>query len=207
MSRYVVFVEENERYMDASARRERGRYETYEEAEAACRRLVDMSLEEHVRPGITADELFERYARWGDDPFIVGPADDPRRFSAWDYARARCRALGDVPATSASRGMVSFDAEGVVHTRADGRQERIRWDELEEVSIVTTDEGPFVDDVFWVLAGASGGCLVPSETEGVDALLARLQRLPGFDNEAVIAAMGSTGRARFVCWHALGAAP
>jgi len=44
--------------------------------------------------------------------------------------------------------------------------------------------------------------------EGADKLLEALQKLPGFDNEAVINAMGSTGNARFVCstgafadWH------
>jgi hypothetical protein len=66
---------------------------------------------------------------------------------------------------------------------------------------VTTDHGPFVDDVFWLLIGEDGkGCAVPSEAEGMKALLERLQRLPGFDNEAVIAAMGSTSNARFRVW-------
>lgn len=95
---------------------------------------------------------------------------------------------------------VDFDDTSVVRTLADGRQERVRWDELREVVILTTDEGPLVDDVFWVLKGAAGGCVVPSESEGMELLLDRLQQLPGFDNTAVIAAMGCTENQAFPCW-------
>lgn len=97
-------------------------------------------------------------------------------------------------------GAVSFDDERIVRHLADGRTETIRWDEIQRVSIVTTDDGPFVDDVFWVITGENGGCLVPSETQGTKELLSRLQLLPDFKNEAVITAMGSTARAEFICW-------
>ena len=81
-----------------------------------------------------------------------------------------------------------------------GKTETVRWSDLQEVRILTTDEGPYVDDVIWMLLGKDGGgCAVPSETEGMKELLPRLQQLPGFDNEAVIKAMGSTNNARFVC--------
>ena len=96
--------------------------------------------------------------------------------------------------------MVEFDEEGVVRRLPDGGSERVRWEDLREVVIVTTDEGPFVDDVFWMLVGDHGGCAVPSESTGFEALMGRLQRLPGFDNDAVIRAMMSTDNASFVCW-------
>ena len=96
--------------------------------------------------------------------------------------------------------MVEFDEEGVVRRLPDGGSERVRWEDLREVVIVTTDEGPFVDDVFWMLVGDHGGCAVPSESPGFEALMGRLQRLPGFDNDAVIRAMMSTENASFVCW-------
>jgi hypothetical protein len=68
-----------------------------------------------------------------------------------------------------------------------------------------TDEGPFVDDVFFLLLGNDGkGCCVPPGAEGSGPLLDRLQALPGFDNGKVIEAMGSTGNARFVCWRKAG---
>jgi len=40
--------------------------------------------------------------------------------------------------------------------------------DLKEVGILTTDEGPFVDDVFWNLLKKDGkGGAIPSETEGM----------------------------------------
>jgi hypothetical protein len=78
--------------------------------------------------------------------------------------------------------------------------EVVYWDDLVEISIITTDEGPFVDDVFWILSGSTSGCLAPSEAEGTKELLSKLQQLPGFDNEAAIRAMGSTSNAKFLCW-------
>lgn len=95
---------------------------------------------------------------------------------------------------------VQFDDTKVTRTMRDGKHETIQWSELREVAIITTDEGPFVDDVFWVLSGTDTGCLVPSEADGAKELLARLQKLPGFNNESVIKAMGSTGNGKFVCW-------
>lgn len=55
-----------------------------------------------------------------------------------------------------------------------------------------------------MLHGGDGcGCAVPQGAEGFPALLERLQRLPGFDNRAVIEAMGSASPERFPCWHGL----
>lgn len=95
---------------------------------------------------------------------------------------------------------VTVDDAGVHRVLADGRVEAVRWDDLESVEILTTDEGPFADDVFWLLLSVAGGCAVPGSAASSGDLLARLQALPGFDNEAVIRAMGSTKNARFELW-------
>jgi hypothetical protein len=97
---------------------------------------------------------------------------------------------------------VSFTDEAVTRFRPDGVEEQIRWDALCEVSIATTDEGPMQDDVFFLLIASDGksGCVVPQTAEGCDHLLARLQKLPGFDHEAVIKAMVSASNAKFLCW-------
>ena len=49
-----------------------------------CRGVVDRSLAELLRPGMTAEKLFDLYVTFGLDPFIPG---EP--FSAWDYAKQR----------------------------------------------------------------------------------------------------------------------
>ncbi|GED96399.1 hypothetical protein [Gordonia crocea] len=97
-------------------------------------------------------------------------------------------------------GAVSFDDQRITRELGGGRSESIRWVELSEVRLVTTDGGPFADDVVWVLVGGDRGILVPSETPGTGALLERLQELPGFDSMAVIEAMGSITNNSFLCW-------
>ena len=102
---------------------------------------------------------------------------------------------------------VSFTDDAITRIRPDGIVESIRWDVLCEVGILTTDDGPLQEDVFFLLIASDGksGCVVPQGAEGCDHLLERLQKLPGFDNEAVIKAMGSTAHAKFVCWKRSGA--
>ncbi len=97
---------------------------------------------------------------------------------------------------------VLFTDDSITHVRPDGKVENLPWDQLEEVSIVTTGDGPFAEDVFWVLLAPDRrtGCAIPASATGMDALLRRLQSLPSFDNEALIRAMGSTIDARFQCW-------
>ena len=71
----------------------------------------------------------------------------------------------------------------------------LRLSELSAVDIFTTDQGPFVEDVFWMLTPISGDPLVvPSGAEGNPMLLDRLLELDGFDAECVVAAAGSHGQ-------------
>ena len=97
------------------------------------------------------------------------------------------------------RPTVEFDDDGVTSRRG-AVVEHVRWAELAEVRILTTDDGPLADDVFFVLVAGAGGCMVPQGAGGCDALLRRLQELPGFRNESVIEAMGSTEFREFLCW-------
>ena len=104
--------------------------------------------------------------------------------------------------TSQNSGKVEFDTECVRFYHPEGGIQHIRWDKLDEVGIVTTDEGPFVEDVFFMLLSQdSQGCAIPQGAEGNEALLSRLQLLPGFDNNAFIEAMGSTSNQNFKLWN------
>ncbi|HEX2736207.1 MAG TPA: hypothetical protein VHM70_31615 [Polyangiaceae bacterium] len=93
---------------------------------------------------------------------------------------------------------VAIDDTGVRRVLADGSVEAVQWDELESVEIVTTDAGPFQQDVFWVLAAGDHGCIVSGEFGG--RILDHASRFAGWDHEAVIRAMGSTDHARFAVW-------
>ena len=100
------------------------------------------------------------------------------------------------------KSSVSSDDESITCHRDgfNGLVESVRWLDLRTVLIRTTDRGPFVDDVFWVLWTEDSECMTPSEAEGMSQLLERLQTLPNFDNSAIIEAMQSTENRWFVCW-------
>jgi len=96
MRRYQVVVHDNFHYQEDD-RREQGTYETLEQAISACRGIVDKSLAEEYTPGISAEKLYDRYMSFGDDPFIVvvGGSDATAKFSAWSYAKERCRVVAE----------------------------------------------------------------------------------------------------------------
>jgi hypothetical protein len=87
---------------------------------------------------------------------------------------------------------VLFDNLMITNSSADGETQSVRWDDLQEIVILTTDDGPTAEDVYWMLLGANSRCAVSGGAQGMNELLLRLQKLPGFNNEAVIKAMGST---------------
>ena len=95
MPGYKVIGADNAHYMDAAEYSDEGVFKTYEEAVAVCRDIVERSLAWHHKPGMSADELYDYYTSFGDDPFIVAVGDAPlgERFSAWTYAKERCRAI------------------------------------------------------------------------------------------------------------------
>jgi hypothetical protein len=94
---FTVLVDDNFHYMDESERTEVGSFATAEEALAEARRIVDLSLQEFYKPGISSGELMSAYCMFGEDPFIRSD-ESACPFSARDYARARCVELcGDVP--------------------------------------------------------------------------------------------------------------
>jgi len=86
--------------------------------------------------------------------------------------------------------------------RPDGCSEHVAWDDLQAVIVQTTNDGPFLPDVFWILAGSSStsGCVIPQGATGESVLLERLQKLPSFDNEALTRAMSCTENEKFPCW-------
>lgn len=96
--------------------------------------------------------------------------------------------------------IVTLLDQGVSCAHPGESTESVGWDELRAVIIQTTSDGPFMPDVFWLLVGERGGCVVPQGATGERALFERLQALPGFDNQAVISAMVCTENKHFLCW-------
>jgi hypothetical protein len=143
--------------------------------------------------GVAVWGLIEVWIRWRASRIASRALDralHPERYGAEPRA----------PLEPEGRFVVRLSDAEIVCERPGGKVERVRWADLQKVEVVTTGDGPFAPDVFWVLHGTDGGCAVPQGATGDSQLLARLQALPGFDNNAFIEAMSSTSDRRFLCW-------
>jgi hypothetical protein len=97
---------------------------------------------------------------------------------------------------------VTADDEGIRRDLGDGRVEQVRWAELAEIRVVSTVEGPFSEDVFFVLVDRAGtGCVVPLALAD-ENLMQRLQGRPGFDHDALAAAISQPGSTNRRLWRA-----
>ncbi len=95
------------------------------------------------------------------------------------------------------------ESEIVAH-RPDGSVERVAIAELRELYIVTTSDGPWHPDVWWVFVGSADGdgCSFPGGATGEQEALNFAEQLPGFDYTSFSSAMRSTSEAKFLCWRA-----
>jgi len=89
---FSVYIDDNFHYMDESERYKYGDYETYEEAVAVCKAMLDDCLPSTCGDGDTAEKLYEGYVIFGEDPFVV-PTPENRSFSAWNYVKQRCNEI------------------------------------------------------------------------------------------------------------------
>jgi len=96
--------------------------------------------------------------------------------------------------------VVEFDNDEISCIRPDGYTEQVRWDDLARVEVMTTNEGPWACDVYFVLHGTSSGCLIPQGATGDQKLVERLLELPGFDEKLFVDAMGCTSNRTFDVW-------
>jgi hypothetical protein len=81
-------------------------------------------------------------------------------------------------------------------------EERVRWDDLVRVLLITHETGPGRRDMLFLLYGASkSGVAVPepvAEAHGLPAILE--SHLPGFRSDQLAAARAASERDTFVLW-------
>ncbi len=98
-----------------------------------------------------------------------------------------------------------FDGEsGSIEYPGEEKRE-IPWNAVRRIQLLTTDEGPWSEDVWWLfyLAGADEPVVVPHGAQGNEKVFDVLEKhFSGANMEAVIKAMGSTSNAKFDVWAA-----
>ena len=81
------------------------------------------------------------------------------------------------------------EEEVVRKNKITGEEKRLAWDDLTAVYIVAVDGFP-IGDISYMLHRGDDVTEIPTDAEGNEALLARMQeKLPNFDNGAFIEAM------------------
>lgn len=78
MAKFELFVDDNCHHMDDDERYLHGTYDTYEEAVAATKKIIDNCLAGVDHTGMTSEQLYSGWAHYGDNPFIVGDLDNAR---------------------------------------------------------------------------------------------------------------------------------
>jgi hypothetical protein len=103
---------------------------------------------------------------------------------------------------SSANWSVEANDERVATVDPDGRLATIAMRDLYRVVIETNDSGPFGEDVWWLLLGPNERVAVrfPQSADGERGAVDVLLKLPNFDYEQMITAMGSTDHAFFPVW-------
>ncbi len=97
--------------------------------------------------------------------------------------------------------VVTIEGDEVCHFRPDGTEESFLWSDLEKIHVLTTDDGPWAPDVFWVFhASGDTGAVIPQGATGEKELLDKMLAQPGFNSEKFTGAMSSTSNAVFEVW-------
>lgn len=84
----------------------------------------------------------------------------------------------------------------------EGPTRAIALSDVTSIRIRTTDDGPWGTDVLWGFHGPTGEpvVIVPGGATGEQDMLRELSKLPGWNDSAVIEAMGCTSNRMFVAW-------
>jgi hypothetical protein len=92
------------------------------------------------------------------------------------------------------------DDSGFREVDADGTEKVILWSDLENVDILTTSNGPFFEDFFYILRGKGTYICIDQFKAEQLKLLNRFERLPGFKWDQVVRAATSVVENSFACW-------
>ena len=91
--------------------------------------------------------------------------------------------------------------DGITRHDSDGTIKQVNWNDVSKISIVTTDQGPFVDDFYYVFCTDQNVLFVPLDWGVKLELIHHMhEHFPNVDFEAMIKASGSAENAEFFVW-------
>ncbi|WP_027782275.1 MULTISPECIES: hypothetical protein [Burkholderia] len=113
------------------------------------------------------------------------------------------------PFSRQSGWTVTANDTRIASTDQTGTTRGIALSDLGAILIETSDHGPFVSDVWWVLFDTNKqfACGFPQDAHGAKAAVDRLLDLPGIDHRKVIDAQTSIQHATFPIWERAASRP
>ncbi|KGB92209.1 MULTISPECIES: hypothetical protein [Burkholderia] len=129
--------------------------------------------------------------------------------AAGSPAGAKAAPASPQPHTRQSGWTVTATETRIASTDQTGTTRGIALSDLGAILIETSDHGPFVSDVWWILFDTNKqfACGFPQDAEGAKAAVDRLLDLPGIDHRKVIDAQTSIQNATFPIWERATGAP
>ena len=76
----------------------------------------------------------------------------------------------------------------------------IRWGDIQEIKLINTEDGPWLPDLWLILMGASGNCVIPHGANGFDDVFDRISKYEGFNLENFGKSMTCADNAEFHLW-------
>jgi hypothetical protein len=80
------------------------------------------------------------------------------------------------------------------------KTEQVLWENIEQIKLFNTDQGPWLPDVWLGLMGKEDGCLIPHGAKGFDAVFDIVSKYEGFNLDNFIESMSCTDNAEFLLW-------
>jgi hypothetical protein len=113
-------------------------------------------------------------------------------------SRQSCDARATNRRADTERLSAVITEDGIACEHPKRQREFIRWSDVTEISVRTTSDGPWLPDVWVLFVGETGGCSIPTEAVGFEAVHESLKRFHGFDFGCFL--KGGTNDALHIGW-------
>lgn len=80
------------------------------------------------------------------------------------------------------------------------KTEEVLWVDIETITLVNTDQGPWFPDIWLALEGRGTVCYIPHGSKGFDEVFEIISKYEGFDFENFGISMTCTDNKRFPLW-------
>ena len=80
------------------------------------------------------------------------------------------------------------------------KTEQVLWENIQQIKLINTDQGPWSPDVWLALLGNEDGCLIPQGAKGYNEVYDIVSKYEGFNFDNVIKSMACACNNEFDLW-------